>query len=95
MYKISFLLFLSLIFACKQKAVEVQDVYAAARGTARPALQQAMADWFADHRIDAMLLPATMVAAVVLLLGRVYPLFTPEALLVIATVGLITLFIPA
>ena len=44
-------------------AAIAEDVYAAARGTARPALQQAMADWFADHRIDAMLLPATMVAA--------------------------------
>jgi len=39
------------------------ELYAAARDVARPALQQAMAAWFADHRIDAMLLPATMVAA--------------------------------
>ena len=40
-----------------------EDVYAAARDTERPALQRAMAAWFADHRIDAMLLPATMVPA--------------------------------
>lgn len=40
-----------------------EDLYAAARDVARPALQQAMAAWFADHRIDAMLLPATMVPA--------------------------------
>jgi mandelamide amidase len=39
------------------------ELYAAARDVARPALQQAMAAWFAEHRIDAMLLPATMVAA--------------------------------
>ncbi|WP_439547556.1 amidase family protein [Sandarakinorhabdus sp.] len=39
------------------------ELYAAARDVARPALQQAMAAWFADHRIDAMLLPATMVPA--------------------------------
>ncbi|MBC7504540.1 MAG: hypothetical protein H7267_02240, partial [Sandarakinorhabdus sp.] len=40
-----------------------EDVYVAARDVARPALQQAMAGWFAEHRIDAMLLPATMVSA--------------------------------
>jgi mandelamide amidase len=40
-----------------------EDVYAAARNVARPALQQAVADWFAEHRIDAMLLPATLVPA--------------------------------
>jgi mandelamide amidase len=40
-----------------------EEVYAAARDAARPALQQAMAGWFAEHRIDAMLLPATMVPA--------------------------------
>ncbi len=39
------------------------DGYAAARDKARPALQQAMAAWFAGHRVDAMLLPATMVPA--------------------------------
>jgi len=39
------------------------ELYAAAGDVARPALQQAMAAWFAEHRIDAMLLPATMVAA--------------------------------
>jgi NADH:ubiquinone oxidoreductase subunit 5 (subunit L)/multisubunit Na+/H+ antiporter MnhA subunit len=36
-----------------------------------------------------------MVAAGVFLVGRVYPIFLPEALLVIATVGCITLFIAA
>lgn len=40
-----------------------EDVYAAARDVARPALQRAMAGWFAGHRIDAMLLPATMAPA--------------------------------
>jgi Asp-tRNA(Asn)/Glu-tRNA(Gln) amidotransferase A subunit family amidase len=40
-----------------------EDVYAVARDAARPALQQAMAAWFDDNRIDAMLLPATMVPA--------------------------------
>lgn len=40
-----------------------EDVYAAARDVARPALQRAMAGWFAAHRIDAMLLPATMAPA--------------------------------
>jgi Asp-tRNA(Asn)/Glu-tRNA(Gln) amidotransferase A subunit family amidase len=44
-------------------AAIAEDVYATARDKARPALQQAMAAWFADHRIDAMLLPATMVPA--------------------------------
>ncbi|WP_353217892.1 amidase family protein [Sandarakinorhabdus sp.] len=41
----------------------VEQLYAAARDVARPALQQAMATWFAEHHIDAMLLPATMVPA--------------------------------
>jgi mandelamide amidase len=40
-----------------------EDVYAAARDIARPALQQAMTAWFADNRVDALLLPATMVPA--------------------------------
>ncbi len=40
-----------------------ENVYAAARDEMRPALQQTIASWFADHRIDAMLLPATMVPA--------------------------------
>src|SRR5262249_8764104 len=38
---------------------------------------------------------ATMVAAGVYLVGRVFPLFTPEALLVIAYTGAITLFVAA
>jgi indoleacetamide hydrolase len=40
-----------------------EDVYATIRDVTRPALQQAMAAWFAEHRIDAILLPATMVPA--------------------------------
>jgi NADH-quinone oxidoreductase subunit L len=45
--------------------------------------------------VSALVHSATMVAAGVFLVGRVYPIFTPEALLVIATVGCITLFIAA
>jgi mandelamide amidase len=40
-----------------------EAVYAAARDQARPAMQRAVAAWFADNRIDAMIFPATMVAA--------------------------------
>ncbi len=45
--------------------------------------------------VSALVHSATMVAAGVFLVGRVYPIFTPEALLVIATVGCLTLFIAA
>jgi NADH-quinone oxidoreductase subunit L len=45
--------------------------------------------------VSALVHSATMVAAGVFLVGRVYPIFTPEALLVIASVGCITLFIAA
>ncbi len=45
--------------------------------------------------VSALVHSATMVAAGVFLVGRVYPIFTPEALLVISTVGCITLFIAA
>jgi mandelamide amidase len=44
-------------------AAITEEVSTAARDTARPTLQQAMAGWFAEHRIDAMLLSATMVPA--------------------------------
>jgi len=44
MSKITLLLVLSLIFACKQKAVEVQDVYAAAPMMCAPQLSDA--DWY-------------------------------------------------
>jgi NADH-quinone oxidoreductase subunit L len=45
--------------------------------------------------VSALIHAATMVAAGVYLVGRCYPLFTPEALLVIAYVGGITLFVAA
>jgi NADH-quinone oxidoreductase subunit L len=45
--------------------------------------------------VSALVHSATMVAAGVYLVGRAYPIFTPEALLVIAVVGAITLFIAA
>lgn len=45
--------------------------------------------------VSALIHAATMVAAGVYLVGRVYPLFTPEVLLTIAYVGGITLFVAA
>jgi NADH-quinone oxidoreductase subunit L len=45
--------------------------------------------------VSALIHAATMVAAGVYLVARVYPLFTPEALLVIAYTGAITLFVAA
>jgi NADH-quinone oxidoreductase subunit L len=45
--------------------------------------------------VSALVHSATMVAAGVYLVGRVYPLFSPEALLVIAVIGCITLFVAA
>ncbi len=45
--------------------------------------------------VSALVHSATMVAAGVYLVGRFYPVFTPEVLLVIAIVGCITLFIAA
>jgi NADH-quinone oxidoreductase subunit L len=45
--------------------------------------------------VSALVHSATMVAAGVFLVGRVYPIFTPEALLVIAVIGCTTLFIAA
>ena len=41
-----------------------EDAYHAARDVHLPVLRSLMAGWFAEHKIDAMLLPATMVAAV-------------------------------
>jgi NADH-quinone oxidoreductase subunit L len=45
--------------------------------------------------VSALIHAATMVAAGVYLVGRCYPLFTPEVLLVIAYTGGITLFVAA
>ena len=45
--------------------------------------------------VSALIHAATMVAAGVYLVGRFYPVFTPEVLLVIACIGTITLFIAA
>jgi NADH-quinone oxidoreductase subunit L len=45
--------------------------------------------------VSALIHAATMVAAGVYLVGRSYPLFTPEARLVIAYTGAITLFVAA
>ena len=45
--------------------------------------------------VSALIHAATMVAAGVYLVGRFYPVFTPEVLLVIAIVGCITLFLAA
>jgi NADH-quinone oxidoreductase subunit L len=45
--------------------------------------------------VSALVHSATMVAAGVYLVGRFYPAFSPEALLVIAIVGCITLFLAA
>ncbi len=45
--------------------------------------------------VSALIHAATMVAAGVYLVGRFYPAFTPEVLLLIALVGCVTLFIAA
>jgi NADH-quinone oxidoreductase subunit L len=45
--------------------------------------------------VSALVHSATMVAAGVYLVGRFYPVFTPEVLLVIAVAGVITLFMAA
>ncbi len=45
--------------------------------------------------VSALIHAATMVAAGVYLVGRFYPVFTPEVLLVIACIGTITLFMAA
>jgi NADH-quinone oxidoreductase subunit L len=45
--------------------------------------------------VSALVHSATMVAAGVFLVGRCYPIFSPEALLVIAVIGCITLFLAA
>ncbi len=45
--------------------------------------------------VSALVHSATMVAAGVFLVGRIYPMLSPEALLVIAAIGCITLFLAA
>jgi NADH-quinone oxidoreductase subunit L len=45
--------------------------------------------------VSALIHAATMVAAGVYLVGRFYPVFTPEVLLIIACIGGITLFVAA
>ena len=45
--------------------------------------------------VSALIHAATMVAAGVYLVGRFFPVFTPEVLIVIASVGCITLFLAA
>ena len=45
--------------------------------------------------VSALVHSATMVAAGVYLVGRFYPVFTPEVLLIIAVAGVITLFMAA
>jgi NADH-quinone oxidoreductase subunit L len=45
--------------------------------------------------VSALIHAATMVAAGVYLVGRAYPIFTPEARLIIAYTGMITLFLGA
>jgi NADH:ubiquinone oxidoreductase subunit 5 (subunit L)/multisubunit Na+/H+ antiporter MnhA subunit len=45
--------------------------------------------------VSALVHSATMVAAGVYLVGRFYPVFTPEVLMVIAIIGVITLFMAA
>ena len=51
--------------------------------------------WKARRPSAALVHSATMVAAGVYLVGRFYPVFVPEVLLVIAIIGCITLFIAA
>jgi NADH-quinone oxidoreductase subunit L len=45
--------------------------------------------------VSALVHSATMVAAGVFLVGRCYPIFSPEALLIIALIGCVTLFLAA
>ncbi len=80
------------------------EVYAMARDVQRPALQRAMAAWFAEHRLDAMIMPATMVTAPLIgadasvsIAGRDVPLATALARNITpgSTLGLPGLVLPA
>ena len=51
--------------------------------------------WKAPRPLSALIHAATMVAAGVYMVGRCYPLFLPEVLLIIAVIGCITLFLAA
>jgi Asp-tRNA(Asn)/Glu-tRNA(Gln) amidotransferase A subunit family amidase len=79
-------------------------VYAMARDVQRPALQAAMARWFAENRLDAMIMPATMVTAPMIgadasvtIAGREVPLATALARNITpgSTLGLPGLVLPA
>ncbi len=66
-------------------------VYEHARDVALPALRGQMAAWFAQHRLDAMLLPATMAAAPLLGAAATVPVNGAEIPFVTAIARNITL----